>query len=37
MRDNPDLADELEKRIKEKLGIGPRIDEPAVTEAPVEF
>jgi hypothetical protein len=27
----------LEKRIKEKLGIGPRIDEPAVTEAPVEF
>jgi recombination protein RecA len=29
LRDNPDLADELEKRIKEKLGIGPRVDEPA--------
>ena len=28
LRDNPDLADELEKRIKEKLGIGPRIDTP---------
>ena len=26
LRDNPDLADELEKRIKEKLGIGPRVD-----------
>jgi len=29
LRDNPDLADELEKRIKEKLGIGPRLDSPA--------
>ena len=29
LRDNPDLADELEKRIKEKLGIGPRVDAPA--------
>jgi recombination protein RecA len=29
MRDNPDLTDELEKRIKEKLGIGARIDAPA--------
>jgi recombination protein RecA len=27
LRDNPDLADELEKRIKEKLGIGPRVDQ----------
>src|SRR6201994_3028563 len=27
LRDNPDLADEIEKRIKEKLGIGPRVDE----------
>jgi recombination protein RecA len=26
LRDNPDLADELEKKIKEKLGIGPQID-----------
>jgi recombination protein RecA len=29
LRDNPDLADELEKRIKEKLGIGAQVDEPA--------
>ncbi len=26
LRDNPDLANELEKKIKEKLGIGPRVD-----------
>jgi recombination protein RecA len=37
LRDNPDLADELEKRIKEKLGIGPRVDQPAITEVPVDF
>ena len=37
MRDNPDLADELEKKIKEKLGIGPQVDAPAVLEAPVDF
>ncbi|MCG3041094.1 DNA recombination/repair protein RecA, partial [Streptomyces sp. S1A] len=24
LRDNPDLADEIEKKIKEKLGIGAR-------------
>ena len=29
LKDNPDLADELEKKIKEKLGIGPRVDQPA--------
>ena len=28
LRDNPDLADELEKRIKEHLGVGARLDEP---------
>ena len=37
--DNPDLADEIEKKIKEKLGIGPRLDaeldEPVP--APVDF
>ncbi|HYJ69667.1 MAG TPA: recombinase RecA [Nocardioidaceae bacterium] len=33
LRDNPDLADELEKRIKEKLGIGPTVDAPAADEA----
>jgi len=26
LRDNPDMANEIEKRIKEKLGVGPRID-----------
>ena len=29
LRDNPDLADEIEKKIKEKLGIGARIDLPS--------
>ncbi|MCU0302314.1 MAG: recombinase RecA [Candidatus Nanopelagicales bacterium] len=29
LRDNPDLADEIEKRIKEKLGIGPQVDQPS--------
>ena len=29
LRNNPDLADELEKRIKEKMGIGPQLDAPA--------
>jgi recombination protein RecA len=39
LRDNPDLADELEKKIKEKLGVGPRVDAPAdaAVEAPVSF
>lgn len=36
MRDNPDLADELEKKIKEKLGIGARVDAPAEDGAEVE-
>jgi len=26
LRQNPDLADEIEKKIKEKLGVGPRLD-----------
>jgi len=26
LRENPDLANEIEKRIKEKLGVGPRLD-----------
>ncbi|MET9021354.1 recombinase RecA [Actinopolymorpha sp. NPDC004070] len=29
LRDNPDLAEELEKKIKEKVGIGPLVDQPA--------
>jgi recombination protein RecA len=36
LRDNPDLANELEKKIKEKLGIGPRVDAPADEAAPAE-
>jgi recombination protein RecA len=29
LKDNPDLANEIEKRILEKLGIGPTVDVPA--------
>ena len=34
LRDNPDVANEIEKKIKEKLGIGPRLD--ADVTAPAE-
>ncbi|MEV7042074.1 recombinase RecA [Amycolatopsis sp. NPDC051061] len=39
LRDNPDIANEIEKRIKEKLGIGAQIDAEAVeaVPAPVDF
>jgi recombination protein RecA len=38
LRDNPDLADELEKKIKEKMGIGATVDQPAEpAEADVDF
>jgi recombination protein RecA len=38
LRDNPDLADEIEKRIKDKLNIGPRLDQPAdAAAAAVDF
>ncbi|WP_137121518.1 recombinase RecA [Segeticoccus rhizosphaerae] len=41
LRDNPDLADEIEKKIKEKLGIGPQLDKPsepvAAPDVPVDF
>ncbi|MEV5414376.1 hypothetical protein AB0K60_36770 [Thermopolyspora sp. NPDC052614] len=30
LKNNPDIANEIEKKIKEKLGVGPRIDAPAV-------
>jgi recombination protein RecA len=33
LRDNPDLADEIEKKIKEKLGIGPRVDAPSAEDS----
>jgi recombination protein RecA len=29
LKDNPDLSDDIEKRIKEHMGIGPRVDAPA--------
>ena len=30
LKDNPDLANEIEKRIREHLGIGARVDTPAI-------
>src|SRR3954468_1708158 len=35
LKDNPDLADEIEKKIKEKLGIGATLNAPAA--APTDF
>jgi recombination protein RecA len=38
--DNPDVAGEIEKRIKEKLGVGPRVDaelKDGAVPAPVDF
>ncbi len=39
LSDNPDISNEIEKKIKEKLGVGPQVDKPAepVAEVPVEF
>ena len=37
LKDNPDTADEIEKRIKEKLGIGAVLDAEAPAPAPVDF
>ena len=34
LKDNPDLADDIEKRIKDHMGIGPRVDAPADEHAP---
>jgi recombination protein RecA len=34
LRDNPDVANEIEKRIKEKLGVGLRLDADATTSGP---
>ncbi|MDQ3664769.1 MAG: intein-containing recombinase RecA, partial [Actinomycetota bacterium] len=36
LRDNPDLADEIEKRIKEKYGVGAKLDEPAEPAEPAD-
>ncbi len=37
LRENPDIAAEIEKRAKEKLGVGPQLDAEAATVAPVNF
>nr|WP_307836800.1 hypothetical protein [Acrocarpospora phusangensis] len=34
LKNNPDIANEIEKKIKEKLGVGPRIDAPPAAAAP---
>ncbi|WP_129670160.1 recombinase RecA [Phytoactinopolyspora endophytica] len=36
LKENPDIAEEVEKKIKEKLGVGPKVDAVA-EEAPVDF
>src|SRR6266446_2886039 len=33
LRENPDIANEIEKKIKEKLGVGPRLDTDASADA----
>jgi recombination protein RecA len=33
LRDNPDVANEIEKKLKEKLGVGPRLDAEAAPAA----
>ncbi len=35
--DNPDIATEIEKRIKDKLGIGAKLDDDETVPAPVDF
>jgi recombination protein RecA len=37
LKDNPDMANEIEKKIKEKLGIGAQLTEEAPLPAPVDF
>ncbi|MEU6644155.1 recombinase RecA [Saccharomonospora sp. NPDC046836] len=37
LRENPDIANEIEKRIKEKLGIGAQLDAEDTAPAPVDF
>jgi recombination protein RecA len=37
LKENPDVANEVEKRIKEKLGIGPKMDAEEVAPGPVDF
>ncbi|ASO19246.1 recombination protein RecA [Actinoalloteichus hoggarensis] len=37
LRDNPDIANELEKRLQEKLGIIPKLEADPESPAPVDF
>jgi recombination protein RecA len=37
LRDNPDLANEIEKRILEKLGIGAHLDEEGADAEPTDI
>ncbi|WP_019876541.1 recombinase RecA [Sporichthya polymorpha] len=37
LKDNPDLANEIEKKIKEKLGIGAQLDKPVDEDTPTDF
>jgi recombination protein RecA len=38
LRDNPDIANDIEKRIQDKMGIGPKLDAPEeAAPAPVDF
>ncbi|MGH3871046.1 MAG: recombinase RecA [Pseudonocardiaceae bacterium] len=37
LRDNPDMAAEIEKRIKDKLGIGAKLDDDQTAPTPVDF
>jgi recombination protein RecA len=37
LRDNPDLAAEIEKKIKEKLGVGPQVDAEPIPVVAVDF
>ncbi|MDF2707793.1 MAG: recombinase RecA, partial [Nonomuraea muscovyensis] len=34
LKNHPDMANEIEKKIKDKLGVGPRLDAPAEAPAP---
>ena len=37
LRENPDVAAEIEKKIKEKLGVGAQLDAEAPLPTPVDF
>jgi recombination protein RecA len=37
LRDNPDIANDIEKRIQDKMGIGPKLDAEEAVPAPVDF